>query len=208
MPLYDFLAPVYDLAFEKIYLPFRRQALAQLSVPEGGTVLDLACGTGQNFPQLAAQIGPRGHIIGLDISTGMLRRAQQRAAADGIKITLIRANAAELTPFLLQTETGLSQVDAILCTDGFTAMAGYERAFHASWNLLKPGGTYLIHDIHAAEPSLHTRAFEVGTFTRIHEPVWSLLQSVAADFRMDYLDPSAHLFGGRLFIARGTKRLP
>lgn len=205
MPLYDFLAPAYDLAFEKIYLPFRTRALENLGLKPGATVLDLACGTGQNFPLLARQIGPRGHLIGLDLSGGMLRRAQRRAAAAGIRATLLRANAAELTPALLQTEAGLPQVDAVLCTYGFTSMTNPGDAFRASWNLLKPGGIYLILDIHAAGPSLHTRAFELATFTRIHEKTWRSLEAAAADFRMDYLDPSAHLFGGRLFIARGTK---
>jgi ubiquinone/menaquinone biosynthesis C-methylase UbiE len=63
MPLYDFLAPVYDPVFESIYRPFRTQALERLPAMKGATVLDLACGTGQNFPFLAERIGPRGKIV-------------------------------------------------------------------------------------------------------------------------------------------------
>jgi ubiquinone/menaquinone biosynthesis C-methylase UbiE len=209
MPLYDFLAPAYDLAFEKIYLPFRRRALAWLTVPVGGTVLDLACGTGQNFPFLARAIGPHGRIIGLDLSPGMLRRARKRAQAapDGPEFTLLCGNAEQLTPSFLEKNATTAGVDAVVCSYGFTAMRDPEAAFRAAWSLLRPKGSFLIHDIHAANRTLHARALELATHCRFSEAAWRPLQRATADFRMDYLDPSAHLFGGRLFVAQGTKPL-
>jgi ubiquinone/menaquinone biosynthesis C-methylase UbiE len=210
MPLYDFLAPAYDLAFERIYRPFRERALEWLALPPGACVLDLACGTGQNFPLLAPRLGEQGHLIGLDISRGMLRRAGQRAktGASGPKVTLLHRPAAALTQDLLQAEAGVARVDAVLCSYGLTSMRDPERAFHASWAVLKPGGTYLLHDIHAAPRTLHARAVERVTFSRFSERAWRPLQAACPDFRMDYLEPSAHLFGGRLFVARGTKPSP
>jgi ubiquinone/menaquinone biosynthesis C-methylase UbiE len=207
MPLYDFLAPSYDLAFEKIYLPFRRRALARLDIAPETCVLDLACGTGQNFPILAEQLNERGHLIGLDVSRGMLRRARRRALAlrEGPKITLIHADAVCLTPALLETEAGVVQADLVLSTYSLTAMRDPGPAFHASWNVLRPGGTFLIHDIHASERTLHARAVEAVTRSNFSDKTWRLLAGACPDFRMDYLDPSAHLFGGRLFVAWGTK---
>ena len=213
MPLYDFLAPVYDLAFERIYRPFRLRALEQFPLNEGASILDLACGTGQNFPQLAERIGEEGHIVGVDISSGMLRRAQSRvprmqaACGNQPKISLLQMDAIDLTTSALEARTGLSSVDFIICTYSFTSMRNWEAAFRASWALLKPGGGYLIHDIAAEKRTPHVLAVEMATRSHFFEKVWLPLQSACVDFRMDYLDPSAHLFGGRLFVAQGTKPL-
>ncbi len=205
MPLYDFLAPAYDVAFEKTYRPFRERALEKLTVSPGARVLDLACGSGQNFPLLAPLLGSQGHLIGLDVSRGMLRFARRRSLPEGPRVSLIHGDAGQLTSALLEAETGASLVDFVLCTYGFTAMRDPEAAFRASWSVLKPGGGYLINDIHAAPRTLHARAVELATFSRFDEFAWRPLREAASDFRMDYLDPSAHLFGGRVFVAWGTK---
>jgi hypothetical protein len=63
----------------------------------------------------------------------------------------------------------------------------------------------LIHDIDAAQPTFHSRAVEIATRCHFGEKVYRPLRDACVDFRMDYLDPSAHLFGGRLFVATGTK---
>ena len=205
MPLYDFLAPAYDPILESIYLPFRKRALAMLPAMDGATVLDLACGTGQNFPLLAERIGAQGKIIGVDISSGMLRRAQRRIARDHLSnVSLVERDAALLSPATLQAQTGLSVVDVIVCTYGFTSMPQWETAFHASLRLLRPGGGYLIHDIDAESRNFHVFAVEMATRSHFSQKVWQPLQSACIDFRMDYIDPSAHLFGGRLFVAYGT----
>jgi ubiquinone/menaquinone biosynthesis C-methylase UbiE len=205
MVLYDFLAPAYDPVFEKIYRPFRERALEKLTPPPGASVLDLACGTGQNFPLLAQRLGPQGHLIGFDISTGMLEYARRRPWPDGPRVSLIRGDSTKLTPTMLQAETGVDSVDFVICTYGLTSMRDPVSAFRASWNVLKPGGGYLINDVHASPCTLHARAVELATRSRFDEQAWQPLREAAADFRMDYLDPSAHLFGGRVFVAWGTK---
>lgn len=206
MVLYDFLAPAYDPVFESIYCPFRTWALERLPAMRGATVLDLACGTGQNFPLLAPRIGGQGRIIGVDVSSGMLRRARRRAVRAGLTtVSLLQIDAARLSRSLLEEETGLSAVDFVVSTYGFSAMRKWEAAFRASMDLLKPGGGYLIHDIDAEKRTLHSFAVEMATRTDFSQKVWQSLRQTTADFRMDYLDPSAHLFGGRLFVAYGTK---
>ena len=206
MTLYDFLAPAYDPVFESMFLPFRTRALSQLPPMAGTTVLDLACGTGQNFPILAARIGAKGKIIGVDISSGMLKRARHRAHRTALpNVSLVHGDAAQLTPSDLETQTCLSAVDFVVCTYSFTSMRAWEPAFEASLNLLKPGGGYLVHDIAAERRTLHSTAVEIATRSHFSHQVWKPLQSRGIDFRMDYIDPSANLFGGRLFVAYGTK---
>jgi ubiquinone/menaquinone biosynthesis C-methylase UbiE len=204
MVLYDYLAPAYDPAFKAIYRPFRARAMELLPAISGACVLDLACGTGQNFPFLAERIGARGKIIGVDLSAGMLRRANKTKLQN---VSLLHADAALLNRSELESQTGVASVDLVVCCYGFTAMRSWKSAFSSSWKLLRPGGGYLIHDIDGQKRNLHTRAVEWATRCDFSQKVWQPLQESCPDFRMDYIEPSAHLFGGRLFAAYGTKPL-
>jgi ubiquinone/menaquinone biosynthesis C-methylase UbiE len=201
--LYDFLAPAYDPIFESIYRPFRTRALERLPAKRGATVLDLASGTGQNFPFLAERIGDEGKIIGVDLSSGMLRRARLRATRTGLRnVSLLQMDVTR------PDYSALPPVDFVICSYGFTSMHGWKAAFGASFDLLKPGGAYLIHDVDGTKRSFHSLAVEIVTRSDFSQPVWEPLRAACPDFRMDYLDPSAHLFGGRLFVATGTKPHP
>jgi demethylmenaquinone methyltransferase/2-methoxy-6-polyprenyl-1,4-benzoquinol methylase len=204
--LYDLVAPFYDPLLQPIYRPFRKRALDALPAMKAATVLDLACGTGQNFPLLAQKIGPNGKIIGLDKSGGMLRqarRAVQQAARDNV--TLVKMDVYDLSHTTLKANTGLTYVDFIVCTYGFSAMRDWQLAFHRAFSVLKPGGGFLIHDIYAEKRTFHSWFVEKTTRSIFSRPVWNILQQRCNDFHMEYLDPSKHLFGGRLFVAYGTK---
>ena len=68
------LIPFFDRLF---FLPgdLRRKAAMRLGLSRGDSVLDIGCGTGVNFPYLREAVGSSGRIYGVDISTGMLRKA-------------------------------------------------------------------------------------------------------------------------------------
>lgn len=70
-------APLYDLelaAFE----PVRCQAIDQLGLTRGQTVIDVGCGTGLSFERLRAAVGPEGAVIGIEQSPAMLALARER----------------------------------------------------------------------------------------------------------------------------------
>ena len=206
MVLYDFLAPAYDPVLKPFYAPFRRRALHFLNVDEGSSVLDLACGTGQNFPLLGSLVGEEGSIVGVDVSAGMLKKARGAEKNAGYRnLSLLQFDATQLSRSIMTEQTGRSEFDAIVCTYGFTAMRDWEEAFYRSFALLKPGGTYLIHDIHAERRNWHVAAFEFATRVDLSREIWRPLEASCADFHFEYIDPSAYLFAGRLFVARGTK---
>ncbi|MCG6970554.1 MAG: methyltransferase domain-containing protein [Gammaproteobacteria bacterium] len=49
-----------------------------MQLAPGGTVVDLGCGTGLNFPLLQQAVGPVGRVISVDLSAEMLARAGKR----------------------------------------------------------------------------------------------------------------------------------
>ena len=61
----------------------RLRAVRALGLRAGDRVVDIACGTGLNFPLVEEAIGPGGRIVGVDLTDAMLARAQARVEANG-----------------------------------------------------------------------------------------------------------------------------
>jgi ubiquinone/menaquinone biosynthesis C-methylase UbiE len=61
----------------------RRDTVNALALTPGDTVIDLACGTGLNFPLLQKAVGESGKIIGVDLSPEMLDQARRRVQKAG-----------------------------------------------------------------------------------------------------------------------------
>lgn len=203
MQRYDVFAYCYDATTEPIHRGHRVDAVAQLRLPPGGIVLDVPCGTGSNLPRLRDAVGAAGRVIGCDASPGMLRRARDKVRAQGWdNVELHEADARAVGPDLLGTDT----VDGVISMLGMTVMPDWEGVFERTWDLLRPGGRYVIMDLYLAG-----RPFSrsVDAFYRLvagadsTRRVWEPLERRVTDFeRRD--DPR---LGGVAFIAAGTKPL-
>ena len=75
MDWYDWIASFHDRSLEPLYRDARAAAVTALAAEPGQVVLDLPCGTGQSFDRLAPAVGPRGLLVGIDFSAGMLAQA-------------------------------------------------------------------------------------------------------------------------------------
>jgi demethylmenaquinone methyltransferase/2-methoxy-6-polyprenyl-1,4-benzoquinol methylase len=117
----------------------RRNAARSLGVSRGDSVLDIGCGTGRNFPHLHDVVGSSGHIYGIDISRGMLRKAQQTRDDNGWhNITLTEGDAAAyVVP---------EQLDAALFSLSLNTMPDHREVLRHVWNQLRPGGRLVIMD--------------------------------------------------------------
>ena len=74
----------------------RRRAVQALGLRAGDNVIDIACGTGLNFPLIEEVIGPDGRIVGVDLTDAMLAHAQDRIETNGwSNISLVQADAAD-----------------------------------------------------------------------------------------------------------------
>lgn len=78
--------------------PLRREAIARLNLQPGETVLDVGCGTGLSFAPLLDQLGPEGHIVGIEQCPEMLARARSRVLNQRRRqVTLLQAPVEEAT---------------------------------------------------------------------------------------------------------------
>lgn len=93
---YRALAPGYDASCRYVS-DTRRNAIEMLALRAGDTVLDVACGTGAMLPELARRVGPRGRVIGFELSSEMFAIAQERVRREAIGsvVTLQQASAEE-----------------------------------------------------------------------------------------------------------------
>lgn len=90
--VYDDLAPRFErLGWVNRLMTgrYRKRLLAAAD----GQVLDVACGTGENFPYLPADA----EVVGVDVSPGMLASAEERAAELGLDADLRVMDAASLS---------------------------------------------------------------------------------------------------------------
>lgn len=118
----------------------RLRAVQALDLHPGDTVVDIACGTGLNFPLIEKAIGPGGRLLGVDLTDAMLARAQDRAAGHGWhNVTLVQADAAEFDfP---------PDVDAILSTYALTQVPGCEQVIAHGAAALSGGGRWVVLDL-------------------------------------------------------------
>jgi SAM-dependent methyltransferase len=70
--------------------------LEELRCTAGAHVLDVGCGLGHDALQIAARVGARGRVVGLDISEAMILEARARAAALNQPVTFEVGDAQKL----------------------------------------------------------------------------------------------------------------
>jgi demethylmenaquinone methyltransferase/2-methoxy-6-polyprenyl-1,4-benzoquinol methylase len=118
----------------------RRRAVQALALRPGDTVVEIACGTGLNFPLIEREVGPGGRIIGVDLTDAMLVQAQHRVEANGWRnVTLVQADAAEF-----EFPAG---VDAILATYPHALLPESRQVIARGAAVLAAGGRWVVLDL-------------------------------------------------------------
>lgn len=191
-------AATYDKSASVRLTRLRRGFIARLGLKPGDVVLDVACGTGLNFPLIQEVIGPAGRLIGVDLSPDMLAKARERVSPSGwTNVTLINSSAedAQLT----------ERADAILFTFTHDVMRS-PRALENVMRYVRPRGRV----VSAGSKWAPWWAVPVNiglwyvvrqyttTFEGFGQP-WSHLARFVRDLRVEAL------MLGAVYVAWGTK---
>ncbi|MCU0913436.1 MAG: bifunctional demethylmenaquinone methyltransferase/2-methoxy-6-polyprenyl-1,4-benzoquinol methylase UbiE [Planctomycetes bacterium] len=142
-PMFDRIAPTYDLlnhllSFGRDY-SWRRQAAAQIGAGGGLTIVDLATGTGDLLLSLLARHRETAHVVGLDISEGMLNLCREKLRRRGLagRAELRRADAAA-------TQLAENSFDGVTIGFGIRNTPDVPKTLREMHRILKPGGTAVI----------------------------------------------------------------
>ncbi|MCD6207934.1 MAG: methyltransferase domain-containing protein [Methanosarcinales archaeon] len=132
---YDNLASDYDTRFVNPQLDYMRtvedSVLDETLKGVGGIVLDVGCGTGKQTLDLAEK---GFDVIGLDISSEMIRTAKKKSNDAGLSIPFLIASADSL-PF----KDGCISI-LISMFGAYSHIPAYDRAFHEISRVLADGG--------------------------------------------------------------------
>jgi ubiquinone/menaquinone biosynthesis C-methylase UbiE len=200
----------YDLT-SRLYpapgYPQRRQrlrAVQALGLHVGDSVIDMACGTGLNFPLIEQAIGPSGRILGVDLTDAMLAQAQDRIATNGwSNVKLVQSDAIEFDfP---------AEVDAILSTYALSQVPGCAEVIARGAAALSAGGRWAVLDLKVPDK---TPGWISQFGTRIVRPFASIdewimrrpWEAIRAAMRDELGDVSwTELFFGTAFLAAGSR---
>jgi demethylmenaquinone methyltransferase/2-methoxy-6-polyprenyl-1,4-benzoquinol methylase len=135
---YDFAIQLYRLIGLRIE-SYRLRAVELLRLKRGDSVVDLGCGTGLNFDLIVKQIGPKGRLIGVDLSPEMLACALERSERAGFNnLELVQADIADY-----DFPVG---VNGVLSTGAFGYVTEYDRVIEKVSQALNQGGRLVILD--------------------------------------------------------------
>ncbi len=110
------------------------ELLDRAGVAEGGRVIDIATGAGDQALAAARRVGPAGHVLATDISPVMLAYVAEQARAAGLANIATLACAADDLP------RDQAPFDAAICRLGLMLMPDPAAAVAAVRDVLRPGG--------------------------------------------------------------------
>lgn len=164
--MFDAIAPRYDLTNTLIsgslHARWKRITAALVQAPPGGRALDICCGTGDLALLLAKRVGPRGYVLGVDISEPMLALARKKTAA---------ARHGSRVDFVLGDAEALAVQDASF--DGATVGFGIRNTVHPEaalrefFRVLRPGARLAILEFSTPRNPIVRRLYDWYSFTVI-----------------------------------------
>jgi len=143
-------APIYDLVFGAVFDRGRRASIAAAE-RIGGRILEVGVGTGISLPDYARS----NRLVGIDISVPMLRRAQQRVAAEGL--SNVEALAVMDAAKLALPDRSF---DVIVAQYVITAVPDPEATLDEFARVIRPGGEIVLVN-HIGAESGPRRLFEI-----------------------------------------------
>jgi ubiquinone/menaquinone biosynthesis C-methylase UbiE len=127
-------AEVYeDFFVPALFQQWAARVADAAKIESGQRVLDVACGTGTLTREIAARVGSKGSVVGVDINDGMLEVARRKAPN-----VELRQGSAESLPF------DDNSFDAVACQFALMFFTDRRAAIWEMLRVLRPGGRMVV----------------------------------------------------------------
>ncbi|MGA9048402.1 MAG: arsenite methyltransferase [Dehalococcoidia bacterium] len=147
--------------------------VALASLKEGEVVVDLGSGAGFDCFLASRNVGEKGKVIGVDMTSEMLEKARENAAKGGYKNVEFRLGEIENLP------VADNYADIIISNCVINLAPDKKRVFSEAYRVLKPGGRLMVSDIVLLQ----------GLPPAVQKSVAAYIGCVAgASLKQDYLD--------------------
>ena len=112
----------------------------------GETCVDLGSGRGNDVIRLAEEVGETGCVFGIDISDGMIAKAQ--ANLEKFEVTNAKILKAELENLPMRDDS----THLIISNCTINHASDKPKVWSEVYRILKPGGRFVVSDIYATSP--------------------------------------------------------
>ena len=111
------------------------RTVERLSLPAGGVILDVGCGTGASAIPAAELVGPTGKVIGVDVAERLLEIARRKAEARALHNVEFR--------FGDMRQLGFPEAcfDAVVCVFAIFFAPDMAAQVRELWRTVRPGGS-------------------------------------------------------------------
>ncbi len=185
---YDKFAKVYDLISSKRYYRKPRNfAIADLNLIQHQIVLNLPCGTGQNFEDFQEYLSNTWKIIGIDLSNGMLEKARGKIKKHKWEnIQIIKEDATKIDTRWIKNEFGSDiKIDAVFCDLGLSGFPQWQAIIDNMISILRPKGQIVIMDWYIEKPTLRGKFIRWVGKGEVDRPIWQYLEEKVTNFKLD-----------------------
>ena len=184
---YDRVAPEYEKWAGGLHLRVAERLVEVAAPRRGEAVLDVGCGTGLVTHRLAARVGARGSVVGIDLSARMLDLARPRARPN----TTFMAMAAERMVFRERS------FDLVTYGQSLPYLLDPAASLEEAARLLRPGGRIAL--------SLHRRSLQTEAQDLFSEVLGDL--SARHHLRVPEHAPERSAYGERETLPRLLEEL-
>jgi arsenite methyltransferase len=120
----------------------RSHTIRHLDLSEGERVLDIGCGPGFLCESIGEIVGCRGAVVGIDISSDLIARCNQRRSSEWLSFSIGDAT---------QIDQPDSSFNVAVCTQVAEYVSDVDRVLAEAFRVLRPGGrtVFIATDWHA-----------------------------------------------------------